>query len=140
MVLGKNTEFSSEQAIAASAPSTNVLDLGALGKTAYQGAQLKHNVGHKRIPLLIQVVEDFATLTSLKIAIESDDNSSFSSAKEILAETVAVADLKAGYSSVIDKLPRIKERYVRINYTVNGSNATTGKITAGIALEVDGSK
>lgn len=140
MVLDKNTMFSDAQAITASAPSTNVIDLGALGKTAFGGNQLKMNVGHKRIPLLIQVVEDFATLTSLKVAVESDDNSGFSSAKEILSETIAVADLKAGYSSVIDKLPRIKERYVRINFTVNGSNATAGKITAGIALEVDGSK
>lgn len=140
MVLGANTNFSEGQAITASAPSTNVLDLGALGKTAYQGAQLKHNVGHKNIPLLIQVVEDFATLTSLKIAVESDDNSAFSSPKEVISETVAVADLKAGYESVISKLPRIKERYIRINYTVAGVNATAGKITAGIALAIDGSK
>lgn len=140
MVLDKNTEFSSAQAITVTAPSTNVLDLQALGKTAFRGAQLLHNVGHKDIPLLIQVVEDFATLTSLTISVQSDDNSAFSSAKTILSETVLLADLKAGYTSVINRLPRIKERYVRLNYTVAGSDATAGKITAGIALAIDGSK
>lgn len=140
MVLDKSVLFSDAQAVTATAASTNVLDLGALGKTAYNAVQLKHNVGHKCIPLLIQVVEDFADLTTLKIAVESDDNSAFSSAKEIIAETVALADLKAGYVSVIEKLPRIKERYIRVKYTVTGTNPTLGKITAGIALAVDGSK
>lgn len=138
MVLDKSTLLSEAQAVTASAASTNVLDLGALGKTAYGGRQLTHKVGEgKCIPLLIQVVEDFATLTSLKISVETDDNDAFSSAKEILSQTVAVADLKKGFISAIDKLPRgIKERYVRVYFTVNGSNATAGKVTAGIALSV----
>lgn len=140
MITDKSTMFSDSQAITASAPSSNVLDLGALGKTAYGNVQLKHNIGvGKMIPLLIQVTEDFATLTSLKISIETDDNDAFSSAKEILSQTVAVADLKKGFISALDKLPRgIKERYVRINYTVNGANATAGKIYAGLALAIHG--
>ncbi len=140
MVLDKNTAFSEDQAVTVSAASTNILDLGALGVTPHRGSQLLHNVGHKNIPILIQVTEAFATLTSLTIVVQSDDNSGFASPKSIISESVAVAELKAGYSSVINKLPRIKERYVRIYYTVVGANATAGKITAGIALAVDGSK
>lgn len=142
MVLDKNTMFSEDQAITVSAPSTNVLDLGALGKVSYDPGtgkpQLLHAVGRGRdIPLLIQVTEDFATLTSLKIAVETDDNSAFSSAKEVLSQTVAVAELKKGFKPSFRELPIIKERYVRINFTVNGANATAGKITAALALAVD---
>lgn len=141
MVLDKNTLFSEAQAIIASAASTNSLDLGALGKVSYgEKAQLLHNVGHKHIPLLIQVVEDFDALTSLTIAVQSDNDVNFGSPKTVVSESVALADLVAGYVSVIDKLPRIKERYVRILYTVVGTDPTVGKITAGIALSVDGSK
>lgn len=140
MVLDKNTTLSSDQAITASAASTDVLDLGARGKTAYNSVQLKHNVGKARhIPFLIQVTENFATLTSLTVAIETDDNSAFSSPKEIIRVVVPVAELKAGFIFPIDKLPRgIVERYVRVYYTVTGSNATAGKITAGVVLAVDG--
>jgi len=138
MVLDKSLLFSEAQAITADAASTNVIDLGALGITPHLGAQLKHNVGHKKIPLLIQVVENFATLTSLKIAIQSDDNDGFSSAKELLAITVPVAELIAGFKVPFRQLPIIKERYVRIYYDVNGSNATAGKITAGIVLDASG--
>lgn len=141
MILDKNTMFSEDQAITVTAVSTNVLDLGAPGKTAYGQNQLKTLVGMKEIPLLVQVTENFATLTSLKISVESDDNSAFSSAKEIAAETVAVADLKAGFiCNALRRLPVIRERYVRLNFTVNGADATAGKITAGLALSVDGHK
>src|SRR5687768_14134781 len=99
MVLDKNTLFSDEQAITVTAASTDVLDLGALGIVPYNQAQLLHRKGLKEIPLLIQVTEAFATLTSLKIAVETDDNSAFSSAKEVLSQTVLVADLVAGFIS-----------------------------------------
>lgn len=139
MILDKNTTFSDAQAITATAPSTNILDLQALGKTAYNPTQLKYNVGINEIPLLIQVMEQFNNLTSLKIAIETDDNSAFSSPKEILSQTVLLADLKVGFRSAFDKLPRgIKERYLRINYTVVGAAPTLGKVQAGIVLAVDG--
>lgn len=138
MVLDKNLLFSEAQAITATAASTNVIDLGALGVTPYNAAQLKHFVGLKKIPLLIQVVTAFATLTSLKIAIESDDNSGFSSPKEVIAQTVLVADLVAGFKPSFRQLPVIKERYIRVKYTVNGSDATAGAITAGLVADVDG--
>lgn len=139
MVLDANTTLSSAQAITATAASTDCLDLKALGITSYGSVQLKHNVGLKHIPFLIQVQESFATLTSLKIAIESDDNSSFSSPKELIAQTVLAADLVAGFISNIRQLPVCKERYVRVKYTVAGADATAGKMTAGIVLAVDGS-
>lgn len=140
MILDQLTLLSNNQAITVDAASTNCLDLGAPGIVPYGSVQLKRNFGKgMEIPLLIQVTEAFATLTSLEVIVQTDDNSSFSSPKDILASTVGVADLKAGFIFPIDKLPRgIKERYVRVYFNVIGTTATAGKITCGVVGSVDG--
>lgn len=138
MILDQNAIFSDAQAIVASAVSTNTYDLGLPGVAAYNSVQLKRNIGKGcEIPLLIQVVEDFDALTSLTIHVQSDDNVGFSSAKNVMSETVLLADLKAGYISNIDKLPEIKEQFIRLSYVVAGSNPTVGKITAAFVGAVD---
>jgi len=141
MILDSNVLFSDAQAITASAASTNVIDLGATGKTAYGQVQLVRNLGKGgEIPLLIQVVETFAGCTSVTAIVQTDDNSAFSSPKDIQALTVPLAELKKGYIFCDDDLPRgIKERYLRIYFTVVGGPASAGKITAGIVGAVDGS-
>jgi hypothetical protein len=141
MILDMHALFSENQAIVADAPSTNVYDLGAPGVAAYNNVQLRRNIDKsQKIPLLIQVVEDFDLLTSLKIIVQTDDNSAFSSPKNIIEDEVLLADLKEGYISSIEKVPRnIMERYVRIYYDVVGTNPTEGKVTAGIVGAVDGS-
>jgi hypothetical protein len=139
MVLDKNTLLSDAQAVTASASSSDVLDLGALGITSYNPTQLRHNIGMKEIPFLVQVVEDFAALTSLQVIVQTDDNSGFASPKNVASASATLAELKAGFIFPVDKLPRgIKERYLRLRYEVTGANATSGKITAGIVLAVDG--
>ena len=140
MILDQNAIFSDAQAIVAPAVSTNTYDLGLPGVAAYNSVQLKRNIGKGcEIPLLIQVVEDFDALTSLTIHVQSDDNVGFSSAKNVMSETILLADLKAGYISKIDKLPReTKEQFIRLSYVVAGSNPTVGKITAGFVGAVDG--
>jgi len=140
MLLDNQSIFSDAQAITATAASTNSIDLGAVGITGYGKHQLVRDLGKSgHIPLLIQVVEAFDNLTSLKIDIQVDDNSSFSSAKTVQSETVLLADLVAGRISPMDKLPRgIDERYLRLYFTVTGTAPTAGKITAGIVAAVDG--
>lgn len=139
MFLDNRALFSDDQAITASAASTESYDLGAAGKT-YDGAQIQRNMGKAgHIPLLIQITEDFDNLTDLKIALQSDDDPAFGSPKEVASETILLADLKAGKISSIDKLPRgVKERYLRFFYTVNGAAPSQGKITAGFVAAVDG--
>lgn len=134
MIIDQLALLSDQQAVTASAASANCLDLGAPGVVPYGSIQLKRKLGGAGcpIPLLIQVVQDFATLTSLTVTVQSDDNSSFSSPKDIISHTAGVADLKAGFIFPIDKLPVVKEQFVRLYFTVGGSNATAGKITAGI--------
>lgn len=137
MIFDKLTLLSDQQAITATAVSTNIYDSGANG-TVYGASSAiarDHGKGNP-IPFLIQVTENFATNTSLTITLETDDNASFSSAT-VVATTgvIAVASLVAGYQAQINYIPlRTNERYFRLNYTIGGSNATTGKITAGITM------
>lgn len=141
MILDQHAIFSDAQAITATANSTNTIDLGAPGVAAYNSVQLKRNLGKGMdTPLLIQVVQDFNLLTSLQFIVQTDDNDAFSSAKDVLSITVPLAELKAGFISPIDRLPRsITERFVRIRYVVSGTAPTSGKVTAAIVAAVDGS-
>ncbi len=134
MIFDKQVQFSAAQAVTASAASTNVIDLLAAGIPYGDNAALARDQGLFNIPLLIQVVTAFATLTSLKVAVQTDDNSSFSSATTVLeTEAIAAASLVAGYQFNIDKIPlKTSERYVRLYFTVAGSDATAGAITAGV--------
>lgn len=139
MLLDENTLFSDDQAITATAASTNYMDLQE-GNTppGSPAAMLQKIGGGNDIPLLIQATEAFATLTSLTITVETDDNTSFSSAKTVAGtHAIPVADLVAGYIAPLTVVPNtIAERYVRLKYTVAGSNATAGKITASVVAGI----
>lgn len=131
---------SSGQAITASAASTEYIDLGATGTPALNSTALARDIGKGTpVNIRIQVTETFATLTSLKVAVQTDDNSSFSSAAVALeTEAIPVASLVAGYVFNIQWFPRrTNERYVRLNFTVAGSNATAGKIFAGVVMSAE---
>ncbi|HDE1913022.1 Bbp16 family capsid cement protein [Klebsiella pneumoniae] len=122
MLLDQQALFSAAQAITATAASTNVIDTGSNKDVGKYGD----------IPLLIQVVEGFNNLTSLTVTVQTDDNSAFSSAADVLSMTIPLASLVLGYKSPIITLPMKMERYIRLNYTVTGTAPTTGKVTAGI--------
>nr|HDI1733835.1 hypothetical protein [Klebsiella pneumoniae] len=122
MLLDQQALFSAAQAITATAASTNVIDTGSNKDVGKYGD----------IPLLIQVVEGFNNLTSLTVTVQTDDNSTFSSAADVLSMTIPLASLVLGYKSPVITLPMKMERYIRLNYTVTGTAPTTGKVTAGI--------
>lgn len=122
MLLDQQALFSAAQAITATAASTNVIDTGSAKDVGKYGD----------IPLLIQVVEGFNNLTSLTVTVQTDDNSAFSSAADVLSMTIPLASLVLGYKSPVITLPMKMERYIRLNYTVTGTAPTTGKVTAGI--------
>lgn len=122
MLLDQQALFSAAQAITATAASTNVIDTGSNKDVGKYGD----------IPLLIQVVEGFNNLTSLTVTVQTDDNSAFSSAADVLTMTIPLASLVLGYKSPVITLPMKMERYIRLNYTVTGTAPTTGKVTAGI--------
>jgi hypothetical protein len=135
MILDNTLLFSDQQAITATAVSTNVIDWGAGSVIFGDAAVIPRNLGTGfKLPLLMQVTEAFATLTSLTITLQTDDNSGFSSqATRWTSQAIPVASLVLGVTLALDcLLPTTPERYMRLNYTVGGSNATAGKITAGI--------
>lgn len=125
MILSNEDLFSDQQAITATALSENVLDLG-VAKDLGKGVP---------IPILIQVTEDFNTLTNLIITLEVDDSEAIDSATVVQSTTVLLADLVAGKRVPPMFLPEgVSERYCALRYTVTGTPPTTGKITAGFTM------
>lgn len=118
--------MSNQQAITATAASTDIIDRGDANDVGRAGD----------IPLCIQVTEDFDNLTSLAIELQTDSDSAFGSATTLFTVTVLLADLVAGYQIPVITLPQHTERYLRANYTVVGTAPTTGKVTAGIVAGV----
>ncbi|BAQ16917.1 Bbp16 family capsid cement protein [Methyloceanibacter caenitepidi] len=138
MILSKQQMLSEEQAITATARSTNVIALGSPGTVLGAPAALVRDIGKGNLlPLFIQVDEDFDNLTSLDVAIQTDDDVAFGSAKTVLSMNFLLASLVAGFRSPIVNVPvGVDEDYLSLLYTVNGTNPTAGKITAGIAAAV----
>lgn len=122
MIMDATNLFSDNQAITADAASTNVIDLGA-----------NRDIGPGTpVPLLVQVTEDFNTLTSLTVQVQTDDAEGFGTAETLVQSTAALAKLKAGFKFPVAVVPNQCKRYLRLNYDVTGTNPTEGKITAGI--------
>lgn len=126
MLLDAKTLMSNNQAITATAASTDVIDTGST----------KDVGGGANIPLLIQVTETFNNLTSLAFAVQTDNDSAFGSPTTLFTLTVLLADLKAGYTLPVITLPQKCEQYIRVNYTVTGTAPTLGKVTAAICAGV----
>lgn len=133
MILSAQQLFSDDQAITATARSTNVIDLGVAG-SPFGGNQLNQDIGKGAgVPILIQVTEAFNNATSVTIAIETGAADTLGTV--VISKTVLLADLAAGYQFPVQILPNeIDERYLGVRYTVTGTAPTTGQITAGISM------
>ena len=131
MILDNQTLLSNQQAITATAASTNVIDLGPIGNG------IVRDIGNgKPIPILVQVTEAFtaAGAATLTVALQTDDNAGFSSPKTVYTTAViALADLKVGRQITLDYIPRgTNERFMRLYYTVATGPMTAGKVHAGV--------
>lgn len=140
MIIDATLTFSEDQAVTATAISTNVVKLVDAGTVPHEAAAIARNLGAgEPLPLLIQVTEDFATLTSLTITLETSAAAGLTS-PTVLATTgaIAAASLVAGYKPSLRFFPEGELLdYVGIRYTVGGSNATAGTVTAALATERD---
>lgn len=138
MIFDKTLLFSDAQAVTATAASTNSIDLGAIGQAHGHAAALDRDAFKSvKVPLLVQVVEAFDNLTSLKIDIELDSTTTFTPDKTITLGTFLLADLVAGFQVPWTLLPQgVNLRYAQLKYTVTGTTPTTGKITAGVVAGV----
>lgn len=109
--------FSDGQAVTDTAASTNVLDLG--------GGEFNP------LYLVVKTGTAFATCTSVTAALQTSDDSTFSSATTLLTlPTWAVASLTANTLLAKIRLPLGLKKYVRLYYTVAGSDATAGTLDA----------
>lgn len=134
MIFSAQQIFSDDQAITASADSTNVIDLGVTGTPYGAVAPLNGDVGKgNKVCVLVQVTEAFNTLTSLEIKISVGTTSALGTT--VVSKVVPLADLVVGYQFPVDVLPNgIDQRYLGIEYVVAGTAPTTGKVTAGITM------
>ena len=116
-MLDNTLVLSNEQAVTATAASTNIINTG--------GGDVPN-----RLFLVLRVDVAFATCTSVTPSVETDSASAFSSASTVMTfPTYPVASLTQGMVAIVP-LPLGLKDYVRVKYTVAGSNATAGKISA----------
>jgi hypothetical protein len=134
MIFSINQLFSDDQAITATADSTNVIDLGLAGTPFGATASLNQDIGKGNpISILIQVTEAFNNATSVGFTLSTGATTSLGTS--IITETVLLASLVVGKQFVVQVLPnQIVEQYLGVQYTVTGAAPTTGKITAGITM------
>lgn len=136
MIFDMTNLFSDNQAITADAASTNIIDLGVTGTPYGAPSALRRDIGPGTdVPLAIVVTESFNNLTSMTIAIQTDDNPAFSSPTSIwTSQAYTLAELAVGGKYLLpDDMPvGTNERYVRLFYDVTGTAPTTGKILAGV--------
>jgi len=142
MILNKNLILAENQAVTATAISENVIQWPETGIVPLDAAQITRNIGSGTpVPMLMQVVEDFATLTSLTITIETADNAALSSNAVVLSSSGAIplASLKAGFRPTFTRhVPDATMKdFFGVRFTVTGTNATAGKISAAVATEVN---
>lgn len=127
MIIDTLNEYSDSQAITASAASTNVIDHGATGDA----------IGHE-LYLHIKCMEDVATATSITFALQTDTVENFASPTTLFTTgAIAIAGLTAGAEVARVRMPKGKQQYTRVYYTVTGSDATAGEFDAFLSPSVD---
>lgn len=124
MLIDKQTEFSSAQAITADAASTNVYDTGTTQDVGI-GTALK---------LYMRIKAAFNTLTSLNVSLQTSTDEAFTSPITLWTQNYLLAVLTLNAAFVLPGVPAGAKRYLRLYYDVVGTDPTTGKITAGIVL------
>lgn len=134
MIFSAQQLFSDDQAITASADSTNVIDLGVAGTPFDAAAALNQDIGKgSKIPFLVQVTEAFDNLTSLEIKVSIGATTALGTT--VISQTILLADLTVGKQIAIEVLPNdITARYLGVEYVVAGTAPTVGKVTAGITM------
>jgi len=113
MIIDYNLQLSDAQSVTADAASTNIIDLGS-DRDIGVGEDMK-------IALNFDVAMG-GTSPTLAVLVQTDDNSSFSSATTVLTSR-SIASAAIGDTLVLG-LPDTNERYVRLYYDVGGSSPT----------------
>lgn len=134
-IIDNTLVFSDSQAITATAASTNIVDLGATGTPAGSAVALQRDIGKGcDIPILLTIPVAFNTLTSLQVSLQVATDAAFTSPVEVASKTYLLAELtlgaRLGFPAEVPIGTNL--RYMRLYYTVAGSNPTLGKVFAAI--------
>ena len=135
MILSAQQLFSDAQVVTTTAPSTNIIDLGAPGTVLGGPAALTRDVGPGRpIAILVQLrIAATGTSPTLVATLEMDTTAAFSSTT-IIATAPTIAGGEAGQRVGLFYLPEgITERFLRLLYTTGGTTPSYD-IDAGIVL------
>lgn len=125
MYIDRQNLFGQDQAVSTSAASTDYIDLGA--------ARDIGNGGALEILVLCTQGVTAAGAATVTVALQSDDNSSFSSpANLVLSDALPKASLTAGAQVLRVAVPYGTERYLRLYFTVGTGPLTAGKFTSGL--------
>lgn len=138
MILSAQELLSDDQAVTATAISTNVIDLGVRGTPYRAKAALNGDKGKGNpIPFLVQITEAFthATTSAMTVTLETSAASALTSSTVLATEVIAFADLVAGKQMFLQALPNgVTGRYLGVRYTSASGNWTGGKVTAGVSM------
>ena len=136
MILDTLLQFSpTPQAITATAGSIDQIDLGPLG----QGQTVRDIGVGEDLYLVVRSVAAFNNLTSLTVALQTDDNAGFASPVLVWASAaIPLAQLTANRVQAIVAIPPgvPVERFLRMHYTVAGVAPTTGSVEAFITNDI----
>ena len=125
MYIDRQNLFGQDQAVTTSAASTDYIDLGT--------ARDIGNGGALEILVLCTEAVTAAGAATVTVALQSDDNPSFSSpANLVLSDAIPKASLTAGTQVLRVSVPYGTERYLRLYFTVGTGPLTAGKFTSGL--------
>lgn len=119
MIIDRRLQVSALQALTGTSlvPSTDVIDLGQANRLIGPGDPLWW--------VIIARTGLAGTSPTLAIAVQTDDNSGFSSVATLLTHpTLAQAAFVTGTRIVIP-MPHTNERYLRLGYTMGGTTPTS---------------
>lgn len=133
MILDKDLQFSDAQAVTAAAASDNYVDLG-----------VARGIGHgENLVFAISVDTTFTDSSSnstLAVTLETDDNTSFSSAATV-ATLVTIPAVTVAGTKYFVKLPIATtvpyERYIRVYFTPANGDLTTGAVSVELVKDAD---
>lgn len=137
MFLDKDLEFSTAQAVTAAAASTNYVDTAPL-YTGNTGRDLGVSSEWYIYAVCTVAMTDGSSDSTLAVTLETDDNTSFSSATTLQTLFTFPAVSAAGTKLFAKVSPGLAfERYIQLRYTPANGNLSTGTFTAGITKNID---
>jgi hypothetical protein len=140
MIMDRQNTFSNDQAITATAISTNVIDLGPLG--GLPSANLIRDIGageplylHILVTTALDSAGEAATTT---VTLESDSTANLATSATVHWTSGSIAESVVGVAGywIAKGVPLPSgayERYLGVRYTIGTENMTSGNVTAWIS-------